>query len=190
MYKLYLSYEQHGNVYLLSDNHFGHTNIIKHANRPFSSVEEMDEVMLNNWNSTVGKNDTVINMGDFCWTKNKHVLQKYTEPLNGKKYLKLGNHDPFKPQVYLDAGFERVLEDSITDLTYVSANGDKYKIVLCHYPIYMWDGCFKDSFHLYGHTHLLITNFRNSMNICVENTDYKPLHIEEIIAKLKSGKVC
>lgn len=51
-------------VYLISDMHFGHPNIIKYENRPFSSVEEMDAAIMNNWNATVGKDDKVFILGD------------------------------------------------------------------------------------------------------------------------------
>ena len=52
---------------LYCDNHFGHTNIIKHDNRPFENASIMDEVMINNWNNVVKENDTVYILGDFSW---------------------------------------------------------------------------------------------------------------------------
>ena len=79
-------------TFFTSDTHFNHANIIKFCNRPFKDVEQMNEVMIANWNSVIGKDDTVFHLGDFClggaaeWTK---ILDR----LNGKIYLIMGNHD-------------------------------------------------------------------------------------------------
>ena len=79
-------------TFFTSDTHFNHANIIRFCNRPFKDVEQMNEVMIANWNSVIGKDDTVFHLGDFClggaaeWTK---ILER----LNGKIYLIMGNHD-------------------------------------------------------------------------------------------------
>ena len=79
-------------TFFTSDTHFNHANIIKFCNRPFKDVEQMNDVMIANWNSVIGKDDTVFHLGDFClggaaeWTK---ILDR----LNGKIYLIMGNHD-------------------------------------------------------------------------------------------------
>ncbi len=78
-------------TFFTSDTHFNHANIIKFCNRPFKDVEQMNDVMIANWNSVIGKDDTVFHLGDFClggaaeWTK---ILDR----LNGKIYLIMGNH--------------------------------------------------------------------------------------------------
>ena len=54
-------------VFVTSDLHFGHKNIIKYENRPFKDVEEMDQKLIENWNNKVGKDDTVYILGDFSW---------------------------------------------------------------------------------------------------------------------------
>lgn len=73
--------------YFTSDTHFSHTNIIKYCNRPFKSVEEMDEVLIANWNSVVKKTDQVFHLGDFGYN------YKIAQRLNGHKHLIWGNHD-------------------------------------------------------------------------------------------------
>ena len=79
-------------VFFTSDTHFYHGNIIRFCNRPFKDVEVMNETIISNWNNTVGQDDTIFHLGDFClggsaeWTK---ILDR----LNGKIYLIMGNHD-------------------------------------------------------------------------------------------------
>ena len=79
-------------VFFTSDTHFYHGNIIRFCNRPFKDVGMMNETIISNWNNTVGLDDIVFHLGDFClggsaeWTK---ILDR----LNGKIYLILGNHD-------------------------------------------------------------------------------------------------
>ena len=78
-------------TFFTSDTHFNHANIISFCNRPFKDVEQMNEVMIANWNHVIGKDDSVFHLGDFClggaaeWTK---ILDR----LNGKIYLIMGNH--------------------------------------------------------------------------------------------------
>ena len=79
-------------LFFTADTHFNHANIIKFCNRPFKSVEQMNETLITNWNSVISEDDIVFHLGDFClggaaeWTK---LLDR----LNGKIYLILGNHD-------------------------------------------------------------------------------------------------
>ena len=73
-------------VYVIADTHFGHEKIIRYCNRPFASVEEMDETMIKLWNETVSKNDTIIHLGDFG-LGSKEYIKSIVERLNGKKIL-------------------------------------------------------------------------------------------------------
>lgn len=78
-------------VYFTADLHLGHNNIIKTCNRPFSSVDEMDDILIENWNKKVKGNDTVYIVGDLIW---KGIDPKpYLDRLKGKKILVRGNHD-------------------------------------------------------------------------------------------------
>lgn len=78
--------------YFISDTHFGHESRIRLANRPFSSVDEMDEQLIENWNSRVGPEDTVYHLGDFCF-RNARGAEHYRSRLNGTIHLIRGNHD-------------------------------------------------------------------------------------------------
>lgn len=79
-------------VFLTADLHFGHQNILEYAKRPFSSVEEMNEALVENWNSVVGPKDVVHILGDLCMGKMDDSL-KMISRLNGHLYLYTGNHD-------------------------------------------------------------------------------------------------
>ena len=83
-------------VFFTSDTHFNHANIIKFCERPFGSIEEMNEALIANWNRVVGKDDIVFHLGDFCFGGSEawnSILEKATnlgvEILNEEQFLKL-----------------------------------------------------------------------------------------------------
>lgn len=80
------------NLFFTSDTHFFHEGIIKFCNRPFESVEEMNETLIRNWNETVPEDGTVFHLGDFAFGGWREWMSAYNR-LNGKIYLILGNHD-------------------------------------------------------------------------------------------------
>lgn len=122
-------------IYYTSDLHFGHKNIIQLTSRPFSSVEEMDEVLIKNWNNKVTKNDLVYILGDFTWYNSVEKNLKILERLNGTKHLILGNHDPankIKPLLHC---FNNIVFPTCYEEIHDSGND----VVLCHYPIEDWN---------------------------------------------------
>ena len=80
--------------YATSDLHLNHVNVIKYEpiSRPFETVEEMNETIINNWNSVVKEEDTVFILGDLCMGKNTEAAALVNR-LKGKKILVRGNHD-------------------------------------------------------------------------------------------------
>lgn len=81
--------------YFIADPHFGHANMIKLANRPFKNLEEMDKILIKNWNNTVKPEDEIYIIGDFSWYTNLEKINSLLKKLNGKKFLITGNHDHF-----------------------------------------------------------------------------------------------
>lgn len=75
--------------FYISDTHFGHSNIIRHCNRPFVNADEMDEVLIKNWNSVVTNRDTVYILGDFAFSKGIKQPSEYLRELNGLLYFNL-----------------------------------------------------------------------------------------------------
>ena len=79
-------------IWFTSDLHLGHRAAINMCGRPFENVEEMNEILIRNFNSCVKKNDTVYILGDFSFASPEET-RKILEKLNGKKHLIIGNHD-------------------------------------------------------------------------------------------------
>ena len=79
-------------IFFTSDSHFCHSNIIKFCDRPFKDVEEMNEILIDNWNKTVGPNDIIYHLGDFCFAGSAE-WHSILGRLNGRIHLILGNHD-------------------------------------------------------------------------------------------------
>ena len=130
--------------FYISDTHFGHANIMHYDNRPFTSVDEMDNKLIENWNKVVGKDDHVYICGDFCWDKEPRWIE-LLEKLNGQKTLIKGNHD-ITPQK------SRRLFADVKEYKEIDDNGRK--VVLSHYPIPCFKNHFYGWYHLYGHVHI------------------------------------
>ena len=80
------------NIFFTADLHLGHSNIIKYCNRPFQTVEEMNEKLIQNWNDTVSDKDDIYVVGDFAFMGTKQT-EEFLKQLKGRKYLLRGNHD-------------------------------------------------------------------------------------------------
>jgi calcineurin-like phosphoesterase family protein len=143
--------------------------------------------MIEKWNEVVGKDDEVYYLGDFMYKMNPTIFVKNVlNNLNGKIYHISGNHD----RRYLNKYKERM--EWIKDVEYMSYihDGKEYNFVLFHYPIYSWDGMWRNSIHIHGHTHtntgdLVVPMKGNIINVNCELLNYKPISIVDIIDKFK-----
>lgn len=122
-------------IYFTSDLHFGHNNIIKYDERPFDSLEHMNQVLIDNWNSTVDQNDLIYCLGDFSLSWD--FAQKVTPRLNGKKILIAGNHDcchPYnkKSKQISFGNYKAIGWDDVKLQDQIEYQGKK--IVLSHFP--------------------------------------------------------
>lgn len=157
------------NVFFTSDHHFGHKLIIDFESRPFTDVEQMNEVMIENWNSVVKPEDKVFHLGDFSFL-NKEATRAIVKRLHGYKILILGNHDRGRSRSWwLDAGFDEVNEYPII-----------YKefFILSHEPMYM--NKHMPYVNVHGHIHGQKYEGKHHFNICVEQWNYTPLTFEQI----------
>ena len=133
-------------IFFTSDLHFGHTNIIRHCDRPFTSADEMDAALIKNWNATVGPKDEVYILGDLTMRKAAEA-HRYLTQLNGRKYLICGNHDLFMK------GFDPYMSDFEWVKDYHVLHAEGKRLILFHFPILEWYQIHRGAIHLYGHVH-------------------------------------
>lgn len=157
-------------IYIWSDLHLNHSNIIKYENRPFRDIEEMNDTLLNNWKKTITKHDTIINLGDVSFKCSKEFMKNIISNMPGKKILVLGNHDKARSvKWWHDVGFDIVYP-------YPFILDDFY--ILSHEPIYINDNM--PYVNIHGHTHSDISECKQKVNVCVENINYIPISFESI----------
>ena len=158
-------------IYFIADLHFGHKNIIAYENRPFSSVEEMDEALVTRWNEVVQPEDTVYLLGDVSFY-GKEQTRRLVELLQGHKRLVMGNHDTHPTRWYRDCGFEEVYDCPILFESFW---------LLSHEPLYLNSNM--PYGNLFGHVHgnpAYADASSQSCCVCVERTDYRPISFEEV----------
>ena len=183
-------------IYFTSDNHFYHKAVIKFCNRPFLSVEEMNEKMINMWNMTVGPEDTVIVVGDFCFGNSQQRADILAQLNGGTKILVQGNHDKGNKT---PKGFDLMVRD-------MSMTIAGQKVSIKHYPL-KWDEATyhfelgraaaegrvlvepryldrmpvdRGQIHIHGHTHSFDKFNKNQIHVGVDAWDFKPVSIKQI----------
>ena len=159
--------------YFTADTHFGHKNIIKYCNRPFDSIDEMNEVMIENWNRVVSSKDNVYHLGDFGFKDINLILSR----LNGNIHLIHGNHD--SSAVKRNRRF--ITSSSIKEIKI-----DGIKTVLHHYSMRVWNASFHGSYHLFGHSHGMLPSYGLSFDVGVDAWNFMPISEGQIIEKIKS----
>jgi calcineurin-like phosphoesterase family protein len=164
------------NTFFTSDTHFGHNNVIKHSNRPFSSTEEMDEQLISNWNSIVNRRDIVWHLGDFTLA-GEEIAKRYRSRLNGFIHLIWGNHD--RNAVRKMAGWK-----SSQYAADININGKA--ITLCHYGFRVWNKSHYGSYMFYGHSHGNLPPNNQSLDVGVDSWNYCPASLESIENRLQN----
>ncbi len=167
-----------------SDHHFGHKNIIEYCDRPFATIAEMNEGLVESWNNLVGSEDTVYYLGDFS-LKNS-VMEQYAPRLKGKKILIAGNHDGCHPcnhdgkwgQLSLYRNYFSEVYDELEwqglhlhHMPYHDQDDDRYPE---YRPIN--DG----RILLHGHVHQRWTTNERQINVGVDVWNYEPVHEDQI----------
>lgn len=167
-------------IWVISDTHWNHANILKFTDResgkpvrPFQSVHDMNEIMVENWNSVVKPGDKVYHLGDVFFGSKEDFKVLWTR-LHGRKRLVVGNHDDVK---FLSSGafFEKVM------LWRKFEN-----LLLTHVPVHpstLGEDRFsgKQMINVHGHIHQNKSPDGPYKCVCVEQTFYKPVNLEELL---------
>lgn len=181
-------------IFFTSDTHFGHSKIIEYCKRPFSSIEEHDRALIQNWNNTVGQDDTVFHLGDFAYG-NSQFIANIIKQLNGNIILIKGNHDlkNMNPTLY------NIFSDVVYQARILI---DKQTVYLNHFPFLCFDhgdiNLYKDNYsiQLFGHVHSgpltsskdvsrLNILFPTQYDVGVDNNNYTPISWADVKNKIK-----
>jgi calcineurin-like phosphoesterase family protein len=149
-----------------ADEHYGHTKVISFNDRPFDSIEDMDEALIANHNGVVSKYDITIHAGDFCWlNKKEDVYKKYINRLKGNHFMLVGSHDHWLPKSARYIWRKRI-EGNL--------------IIVCHYAMRTWECSHYNSWQLHGHSHGRLESIGKQYDIGVDNNNYYPVSFDEI----------
>ena len=163
------------NIWIISDTHFNHSNILKFVDdkgenvRNFDSLQEMNETMIQNWNDVVRPGDIVYHLGDVFFG-DQDWFKKTWPRLMGSKRLIVGNHDDVK---FLACGgfFQKVMMWRLFK---------EHNMLLTHVPVHE-SNIRKVEFNVHGHIHQQESPTKRHVNVCVEKTLYTPIHIEDVL---------
>lgn len=181
-------------LFFTSDTHFNHANILRFCNRPWESIEEHDQALIENWNSVVSPDDTVFHLGDFVFggfPKWKEIV----EQLNGHIYLIRGNHDDKQ----MTAGIQTLFEDCLYQARILV---DGKTVYLNHFPFLCFGHgdpkIYKDSYsiQLFGHIHSGPNStsadvsrssilYPTQYDVGVDNNNYCPISWKEVNEKIQ-----
>ncbi|MBQ3702497.1 MAG: fructose-bisphosphatase class III [Oscillospiraceae bacterium] len=167
-------------VFFIADPHFGHENVLRLCNRPFETIEQMNETLIQNWNHRVTGSDNIYIIGDmfFRCEDPEAILRR----LHGKKHLIVGNHDSsWMGKIRVEKYFKSV------ELMAITSTGT-HAVTLCHYPLLSWKHA-RTSYMIHGHIHVntdmdfwpLLLVRENVLNAGVDLNNFQPVTLEELI---------
>jgi calcineurin-like phosphoesterase family protein len=166
---------------ITSDTHYAHANIIKYSNRPFVTVEQMNNTLVRNINASLPNGGVLYHLGDWAFG-GMNMAVEFADRINRNIDVILikGNHDEKKGcqnrRDFYDLFYE------VHNLLEVKLDGQR--ITLCHYAMKVWNKSHYGAWHLYGHSHGSLPDDPNSLSfdIGVDCHNFKPLTFPEIAA--------
>ena len=157
---------KNNNIFMSSDLHLNHKNIIRYCDRPFKNVNDMNNTLVSNWNKMINPHDTVYYLGDLSF---RNHTEYWKSLLNGRIIYIKGNHDrfrayPYKFIIYADMDFF---------LTHNPQNKISNQIWTIH-----------------GHSHNnphhpLINHEDKTINVSCDVTNYTPINMDSIIDMIR-----
>lgn len=168
------------NIWLISDTHFNHENILKFEDengekfrgKLFNNLNEMNELMIENWNKNIKQGDKVYHLGD-VFMKNISLYIPIHQRLNSHNNIRLilGNHDDPIPMV----------QNKLFKKIYMWRIFREFGITLTHVPIHESSFRHRTKLNVFGHIHQNKAPNGPYKCVCVEHTNYSPIHIEDVI---------
>jgi calcineurin-like phosphoesterase family protein len=203
--KLVLEKDQ--NLFFTSDTHYKHSSICRATTtwvdaddktRDFKSLEDMNDAIVNNINEVVGEDDVLFHLGDWSFGGFGNIEEFRSRIICKNIHLVLGNHDHHieRNKDNIQRLFTTVNHYINLDLRRPSIKGkgqmDKYRFILCHFPIASWDGMNNRVMHLFGHVHLpphhRLMDGR-ALDVGCEGNDLKPISLDEVVSLLKDQPI-
>lgn len=146
-------------TWITSDLHFSHQNIIKYCPQyrlKFDSVKDMNEALIDEWNSKINRTDMVYFLGDLAFIRHDEQYRDLLEELNGQMVWIAGNHDH---------NFHLIDPHRHKVSMYKEVNHGKTKVCMFHYPIESWNKMHHGSVHFHGHSHGSMPPFGRRMDV-------------------------
>lgn len=168
--------------WFISDTHFFHENMLKFVDdqgqkiRPFNSINEQHEIMIERWNGLVKDNDYVYHLGDVTFQYNG-LFNNLMKRLKGHKRLIVGNHDKIWNPALIN-NFEKV------DLW---KGFKEHNFTATHFP-HRLESLRDGEFNVHGHIHKAHMEDLHYINVSVEVRDYYPVNIDTIAAEIEQAK--
>ena len=156
--------------FFTADTHFNHRNIIEFCNRPFESAEEMNEVLITNWNSKIGENDQVYHLGDFGYGELRTIFDRLNGIITYITSLEWSH----------EQAIEQYKDRFVKVSPLITINIKKIYITLCHYQMAKWPKSHYNHWHLFGHSHDRATPIGKSHDVGVDGNNYFPYSLDEI----------
>lgn len=178
-------------TFFTADQHFNHSAIIEYVERPFKSVEEMNDGLIERWNSVVRRGDTVYALGDFALCGPTKAIG-FLRALNGFIRLVPGGHDKGWLTSRVRVECEGLL---VVEAPLISKRFGAVHVTLCHYPLLSWEKSHYGALHFHGHTHGTIGVSSNSadrlfppgqgpgyrIDVGVDCWDFKPVALDQLL---------
>jgi len=190
-----------GVVWITSDTHYSHKNICRgvtnwrtkdgkipiESTRDFNTIEDMNSVIVDNINSKIGPDDTLIHLGDFSFGGFDKIGQFLDRLVCKNIHIVLGNHDH-----HIKNNRENIHDRFLSIQNYLEVNIGGADFVLSHYPLCSWNQLSKGAIQLHGHVHLP-TNKKwgngKRLDVGVDGNNYQPYKLTEIVHMMDRREV-
>lgn len=168
---------------LTADPHFGHPKVLasESGTRPFSSVVEMNQFLIRNWNKVVHDKDLIWILGDFALSMTEREIAETFYALKGRKRLVIGNHD-VENTGDIKAALLRLPWDKVVTHRAEIKHG-RQRIILDHYAGLVWNSDHHGSYLAYGHSHGKLPGLPGSVDVGMDNQNYTPITVENFVAQ-------